>query len=193
MAPIMCSRILNTRKFFECKSESNKFFRIHTNGFFHLIEPIRYDSENNLAWFDVVIIQILDMFIYSIKVMKLAEMNAEQSIYIILRNITNFEWTRASSILREGGYKFCSDTPDVEFFYQVNPTDDWPEIRNTFDKMFRDFLTELGLIDFKDITINRWLYEILEETDIHHEHRGTDVIMPRIGLENFGFTEEEKK
>lgn len=193
MSPTRCSRITPRRKFFECESRSEEFFRIHTNGFFHLIEPIIYDTEKNLGWIDVLIHQILDIFIYSIRVMKLKEINADQSIYVILRNIANFELAFDSFLWRRR-YKFCSESPDVEFVYHLNPTDDWSEIRKTFVKIFRDLCTELGEIDITDLTINRRLYNLLKRLQhIHTEYRHNNVIMPRIEMEKFRFTEEEKK
>lgn len=193
MSPIRCSGITPRRKFFECESESEEFFRIHTNGFFHFIAPIIYNTEKNFGWIDVVIRQILEMFSYSIRVMKLKEINADQTIYVILRNIANFEVTFDNSPWHRR-YNFCSESPEVEFVYHLNPTDDWSEIRKTFVKIFRDLCTEVGEIDITDITINRKLYNILKRLEhIHMEYRNNNVIMPRIKMEKFGFTEEEKK
>ena len=194
MSPIRCyGGVTNTRRFFECKSGSEEFFRIHTNGFFHFIAPIIYDVEKNLGWIDVIIRQILEMFIYSMRVMKLKEINADQSIYVILRNIANFEVT-FDNLLWHRRYNFCSEPPEVEFLHHLNPTDDWSEIRKTFVKIFRDLCTEVGEIDITDITINRRLYSILKHLQhIHTEYRNNNVIIPRIELEKFGFTEEEKK
>ena len=192
MSPFRCRRVIPRRKFFECELATKEFLRVHTTGFFHLISPILYDHERNLYYIDTVIHQILEILIHSIRVMKLRNVKSGQSIYTVLRNIANIEMTFDRDPWHDR-YCFSSESPDIELIYQFNPADAWSDIRKIFAKLYRDLCTELGAIEITDITINKRLYRILQNSDVQATYNLNGITMPRIEMEDFGFTEEEKK
>lgn len=181
-SPYGCANVTTSRTFFDCDCRSTgEFFRVHTKGFFHLITPIPYDKERNECYIDSIIGRILEIFKFSVKAMKLRNVNANQSMYIILRNISNVEMTFDRYSIHRG-YKFPKGYENVEFKdYQFNPAVAWSETRKLFSKIYRDLCTELSIIEITDTTINKRLYNI--------------VMGFRKGIEmrEFGFTEEDKK
>lgn len=192
MSPFRCRLVTSRRKFFECKLATKEFFRVHTIGLFHLIAPILHDDKSSLYYIDTVIHQILEILIYSIRVMKLRNVKSSQSIYVILRNTADIEM----AFDRMGWHKrysFSSDSLPVELIHQFNPANAWSDIRKMFAKIYRDLCAELGEIKITDITINQRLYRILKDSDARTPHNFNGITMPRIEMEDFGFTEEEKK
>jgi len=192
MSPFRCRRVIPRTRFFECESATKEFFRVHTTGFFHLIAPIRYDSERNLYYIDTVIHQILEILIYAIRVMKLRNVKSSQSVYVILRNIANIKLT-FSRMGWHDRYSFSSESSDFELIHQFNPANAWSDIRKVFAQIYRDLCTELGAIEITDTTINKRLYRILQYSGVYTTYNFNNITMPRIEMEDFGFTEEEKK
>jgi len=192
MSPFLCRRVTPRTKFFECELATKEFFRVHTIGFFHIIAPIRYDNKRNLYYIDTIIHQILEILIYAIRVMKLRNVKSSQSIYVILRNIANIKLT-FSRMGWHDRYSFSSESSDFELIHQFNPINAWSEIRNVFVQIYRDLCTELGAIEITDITINKRLYRILQDSGALTTYNFNDITMPRIEMEDFGFTDEEKK
>ena len=192
MSPFGCTCVTPRRRFFECELATKEFFRAHTIGFFHLIAPIFYDDRRNLYYIDTVTQQILEILIYSIRVMKLRNIQSGQSTYIILRNMANIEMTFDGYTWHDR-YHFSPESPDIELIYQFSPADVWSDIRKIFAKIYRDLCTELGVIEITDITINKRLYKILlGNRDVHTTYNLNGATMPRIEMKDFGFTEEEK-
>lgn len=194
MSPFGCQRVIPRRKFFECESATKEFFRPHTTGFFHLIAPFFYDDERNLYYIDTTIHQMLEILIYSVKVMKLRNIKSSQSMYTVLRNTANIEMTFDREYFWHDRYRFSPESPDIELTYQFNPADVWSNIRKIFANIYRDLCTELGIIEITDTTINRRLYRILRNSGVvNTTYNSNGITMPRIEMEDFGFTEEEKK
>lgn len=192
MAPIWCN-VTTRRYFFECETREDEFLRVHPNGFFHFIVPIIYDTQKNLSWIDVIIHQILDIFIYCTRVMKFRQITSEQSLYVKLRNISNLELTFDGLFYRRR-YNFCPEFSEVDFTYNFNPNEGWLKIREMFEKIFKDFCIELGISDMSDSNIRKRLFDILRKNqNIHREYHYDNIIMPRINMDEFRFTEEEKK
>lgn len=190
-SPYRCKRVTPRRRFFECELATNEFFRAHTIGFFHLIAPIFYDALKNLYYIDTLTQQILEILIYSIRVMKLRKIQSSQSIYIILRNMANIEITFDVYPWHDR-YHFSPESPDIELIHQFSPADAWSDIRKIFAKIYRDLCTELGIVEITDITINKRIYKILRrDRNAHTTYNLNGATMPRIEMEDFGFTEEE--
>jgi len=191
MAPIRCT-VTTRRNFFECDSREDEFLRVHTNGFFHFIVPIIYDTEKNLSWIDVLIHQILDIFVYCTRVMKYKQITSEQSLYVKLRNISNLELT-FDGFFFSRRYNFCPEFSEVDFTYSFNPKEGWLKIREIFEKIFKDLCMELGIIDITDSVINKRLFDILRKNpNIHTKYHYGNVIIPLINMDEFGFREEKR-
>lgn len=189
-SPFRFNNVIPRTNFFDCESLTKDFFRVHTIGFFHLITPMLYDEKRNLCGVDTIVYQMLEILIYSIRVMKFRKIQTSQSIYIILINIVNIGMTFDRYFLHKI-YHFSSESTEINFISQFNPSDAWSEIRKVFAKIFRDLCTELGVIEITDIDINKRLYRILGNLQLH-ACSTNGVTISRIDLEDFGFSEEEK-
>lgn len=188
MAPISCN-VTTRRHFFECETREDEFLRVHPNGFFHFIVPMIYDTQKNLSCIDVIIHQILDILVYCTRVMKFKQITSEQSLYVKLRNISNLELTFDGLFYRRR-YNFCPEFSQVDFTYNFNPNEEWAKIREVFEKIFKDLCMELGISDMSDSNIRKRLFDILRKNQNIHRALG---LMPGINMDEFGFTEEEKR
>ena len=85
--PYSCE-VTARRAFFECETKGRFFLKVSTNGFFHAILPLENDDRRpDFYYVDLIARQIFDILMYCVRIMKFRNLESEQSMLIILRNI----------------------------------------------------------------------------------------------------------
>ncbi len=184
------------RGFFECESYNREkpldfFLKVTTNGFFHLVEPLRHDE---LFWLDVFFYQILDMLFYCILVMRNKQLNTKQSVVIYLRNVHNLEVTLER--FQRTRYSFSNNDPEP-FFAEFNPSSDLKEIGAVVQKIYEELCQEVGYVDVTEDIIKRRLREIVLDSFYkspqEYHGLGGHIFLPAITADDLGFVVEKKK
>ena len=192
-----CGQMRPKRGFFEYEPYNKEkpldfFLKVTTNGFFHLVEPLRHDE---LFYLDVFFHQILEMLFYCITVMKNKQLNTKQSAVIYLRNVRNLD-VRLGSFQR-ARFSFSNSAPEP-FFAEFNPSSDWKEIGVVVQKVYGELCQEIGYTDTTEEIIKQRLREIVrsnfyrspqEHIELGHYH----ILLPAIQADDLGFVVEKKK
>jgi hypothetical protein len=179
-----CSRnIIARRYYYECGTLQEEFFRVHVNGYFHLMTLIETRREG-YVFIDHLMSNILEMLIYCIRVMKRKDIDTNQSIYIKFRNVRDirlrfYPWGRSV-------FNFASDEPEP-YIKQFNPREEWSAFKKLFNAIYRELCIDLGRSTTTDLTINKELWGIIREIRTTHQ----SAKIPNVELEEFGFTTEE--
>jgi hypothetical protein len=179
------------RKFFENEPKNELFLKVSTSGFFHSITPFLQDGrEKDLYYYDVIIYQISALLFHSIRIMKFHNIENEQSLLVIFRNLGGKKVAFEDSFWRIRSYSFTSSSPEVEFLFSFCPKDDWKEIVNVLINLYRELCTETGCIDISDSTIKSRLHQILRSMrELSTEYTWEGVRLPRVDFNDFGFTQ----
>ena len=188
-SPYRIIRVTPRTKYYECKTGTGEFFSVRTNGFFHAITPIDFYEDYGIYFISHIINAILDLLIYSIRIMKLRNINKEHAMIIVLRNLSKaiIAYDRYSWCPR---FSFASGTSQFIFpLYTFNPKDDWSDISKIFTKVYRDLWTELGNVNITDEKLNKDIYEQLkamrEIYTIYQNPEFREIIIPNIDLKEF--------
>jgi len=188
-SPYRVIRVTPRTKYYDVKTGTGEFYRVRTSGFFHAITPIDFYESHGFYFVSHIIQAILDLFIFSIRLMKAKGIASEQGMAIVLRNISESVISYDSQS-RYPKLTFSSETTEFNFpTYTFNPTNDWSEIAKIFTKIFRDLHIELGYVTITDETLNKW---IIEQLRVMRELFGSytnsqfpGTIIPKIDLNEF--------
>jgi hypothetical protein len=180
------------RNSFELESKSeetaSRFLRVTTNGVFHLIKPIRRPDE--ILWLSGLFNQIAEILLYCATIMKQKKQNAQQSAYIILKNVHELE-VRISERQTYHRWFFSRSDPEP-YIIEFSPSDGWKEIGKILKKIFKDLCHD---ISFKIAPqfVNGRLTEILSTNFyVTCSHGFNDIQIPAINIFEFGLFDEEK-
>lgn len=181
------------RKWFDCETSPDVFFRVHTNGFFHILESIPYDTDGDLIYYDSIISEISEALIYVARILKYKNIIPRYKIQIIVRNIAGrtITYDRYRWFTR---YVFSKDLSDSVFTYIVDPTDDWSEIKELLLKICKDIYLESGNVNITDSVITLRLCRVLNDLrSLHTSYRSSElgITIPLLDASEFGFSEEE--
>ncbi len=185
-SPYYVRNVIPRRYYYECKTLPEEFFRVHVNGYFHLITLIETRREGYVP-IDDLIYRILEMLIYCIRAMKGKDIDTNQSMYIKLRNVRDIK-LRFSPW---GHRTFSFGTDELEpCIKQFNPEEEWSAFKKLFNAIYRELCIDLGYPTITDLIIDQRLWRIIREM---REIRTTyqSAKMPDIELKEFGFTTEE--
>ena len=185
-SPYCFRNITPRRYYYECETLPEEFFRVHVNGYSHLITLIQTRSEDFVP-IDYLMYKILEMLIYCIRVMKKKDIDTDQSIYIKFRNVRDIrlKFDRFS-------YKtFNFATNETEpYIKQFNPEAGWSTFKKLFNEIYRELCIDLGYPEITDLIINQRLWGIIRGMrEIRTIYQSTNI--PNIDLKEFGFTTEE--
>jgi len=191
-----CGQMRPKRGFFEYEPYNKEkpldfFLKVTTNGFFHLVEPLRHDE---LFYLDVFFHQILEMLFYCITVMKNKQLNTKQSAVIYLRNVRNLDVRLVS--FQRARYSFSNSAPEP-FFAEFNPSSDWKEIGAVVQKVYGELCQEIGYTDTTEEIIKQRLREIVRfnfyRSPQEYIGLGHHILLPAIQADDLGFVVEKKK
>jgi len=187
--PYSCE-VTARRKFFECETEGRFFLRVSTNGFFHVILSLLHDDRRpDLYYVDLIARQIFEILLYCVRIMKFRNLDSEQSMLIILRNIGGKEVTFADAF-PHWTYLFANQ-PETRFFFGFNPKDDWKRIAKVLLDIFKELCVEMGCLGIEESIIKERVFKILYHmSELHTEYQGV-VIIPRIDINDFGLSYSE--
>lgn len=178
--------IVPRRYYYECETLQKDFFRVHVNGYFHLLTLIEIRREGYVS-IDYLMYNILEMLIYCIRVMKRKDIDTNQSIYIKFRNVRDiklkfYPWGRSF-------FNFASDELEP-YIKQFNPGEEWSAFKKLFNTIYRELCIDLGYPNITDLIINQRLWRIIREMrEIRTTYQSAKI--PNIELKEFGFTTEE--
>jgi hypothetical protein len=178
--------IVPRRYYYECGTLREEFFRVHVNGYFHLLTLIETRREGYVP-IDDLIYRILEMLIYCIRVMKRKDIDTNQSIYIKFRNVRDIKlkfhpWGWSV-------FNFASDELEP-YIKQFNSGEEWSAFKKLFNTIYRELCTDLGYPTITDLIINQRLWKIIRDmSEIRTTYQSAKI--PDVELEEFGFTTEE--
>lgn len=178
--------IVPRRYYYECGTLREEFFRVHVNGYFHLITLIETRREGYVS-IDYLIYRILEMLIYCIRVMKRKDIDTNQSIYIKFRNVRDIKLR-----FYPGGWSIFNFASDEikPYIKQFNPGEEWSAFKKLFNTIYRELCIDLGYPTITDLIINQRLWKIIRGmSEIRTTHQSAKI--PNVELEEFGFTTEE--
>jgi hypothetical protein len=184
--PYSCE-VTARREFFECETKGRFFLKVSTNGFFHAVIPMLNDDRKpDLYYVDLIARQIYEILMYCVRIMKFRNLENEQSMLIILRNMGGKEVTFANTF-SHWTYSFANQ-PQTKFLFGFSPKDDWKKIAKVLLDIFKELCTEMGCINIEEPVIKKRVFEILRYmSELHTEYRG-EVIIPRININDFGLS-----
>lgn len=178
--------IIPRRHYYECRTLPEEFFRVHVNGYFHLITLIQTRREDFVP-IDYLIYGILEMLIYCIRVMKKKNIDTNQSIYIKFRNVRDIKLRFDRFSHRT--FNFATDETEP-YIKQFNPEAEWSALKKLLNVIYRELCIDLGYPDITDLTINRRLWRIIRGMrEIRTSYQSANI--PSIDLKEFGFSTEE--
>jgi len=192
-SPYCVGDIIPRRFYYECRTLEkeywgvHEFFRVHVNGYFHLLTLIETRREGYVP-IDDLIYRILEMLIYCIRVMKVKDIDTNQSIYVKFRNVRDIKlgfdhpWSHRT-------FSFASGELEP-YIKQFNPREEWSALKKLFNTIYRELCIDLGYPTITDLIINQRLWRIIRamrEIGTTYQSAG----MPRVELEKFGFTTKE--
>jgi len=181
----------------------NEYGRVHTNGFFHIIKPLVYDSDKNLYYLESILSQIIGFLISCIIIMKYKSITKEQSIYIIIRNVKDINifygpvigvgelFFRVTTLIRNTKM-FSNDLNEISYKYSFYPNKEWSNIKDLIVDIYKDICIDLDILELNETDIKKRIYTILKHiqcANINYD-RG-NIIINRIHIEEFEFTKEE--
>lgn len=176
------------RKFFESKLNNSVFYKVTTNGFFHVgLQLFLGEKDSNLFYFDTVFYEIIQPLLFAIRIMKFHNVQNEQTILVLLKNVGN-KTISFESWARYCIYSFTNSLPEIEFSFSFCPKDEWKEITSLLLKIYRELCCEAGCIDILDSTIkDRVRSIIVGMQELRTEYTGDDIRLPRVDFSAFGF------
>ena len=182
--PYSCE-VASRRKFFECETEGRFFLKVSTDGFFHVILPLINDErEQDLYYVDLIARQIFQILMYCVRIMKFRNLESEQSMLIILRNMGGKKVTFTNTFSHQR-YSFANE-PETRFSFGFSPKDEYKKIAKVLLDIFKELCTEMGCINIEESVIKKRVLEILRYmNELYTEYRGI-VIIPRISINDFG-------
>lgn len=182
--PYSCE-VTARREFFECQSKGKFFLKIATNGLFHVVLPLlKTDRKPDLYYVDWIALQIFEILMYCVRIMKFRNLDNEQSVLIILRNMSGKE-VAFDDTFSHWTYSFANQ-PETEFSFGFNPKDDWKKIAKVLLGIFKELCMEMGCMDIEESTIKKRVFRILcDMVELRTEYRGI-VTVPRIDINDFG-------
>lgn len=185
--PYSCE-VTSRRKFFECETKGRFFLKVSTNGFFHVILPLingeRRARGLDLYYVDLIAYQIFQILMYCVRIMKFRNLESEQSMLIILRNMGGKEVTFTNTLPR-WTYSFAKE-PETRFSFGFSPKDEYKKIVKVLLDIFKELCTEMGCINIEESDIKKRVFKILHRmSELYTEYHGI-VIIPRIDINDFG-------
>ena len=185
-SPHCFRNIIPRRNYYECGTLPEEFFRVHVNGYSHLITLLQIRREDFVP-IDYLIYRILEMLIYCIRVMKKKNIDTKQSIYIKFRNVRDIKLKFNSFSWRT--FNFANDETEP-YIKQFDPKAEWSAFKKLFNAIYKELCIDLGYPDITDLIINRRLWRIIRGMpEIHTSYQPANILS--IDLKEFGFTTEE--
>lgn len=168
------------------------FLKVTTNGFFHLVEPLRPHKGHH--YLESIFKQIFDMLLYTIQMMKYQQVRSDESFVVILKNVRSLE-LMAVEDFQLPRYFFPKSGP-APFLGEFNPTSPWKEIGLALKKIFREVCQEINFTP-SDEAINKRLNELLRSNfyvKYDHNFIGSrkHIFLHKIDISEFGFKETKK-
>jgi hypothetical protein len=184
--PYSCE-VTARREFFECETKGRFFLKVSTNGFFHVILPLLCDDRRpDLYQVNLIAQQIFEILTYCVRIMKFRNLESQQSMLIILRNMGGKE-VAFTDFFSHRTHSFANEL-ETKFSFGFNPKDDWKKIAKVLLDIFKELCTEMGRMDIEESTIRKRVFRILcDMSEVLREHRGL-VIVPRVNINDFGLS-----
>ena len=113
--------------------------KVTTNGFFHLVEPLRPHEGHH--YLETIFKQIFDMLLYTIQMMKYQQVRSDESFVVILKNVQGLELMSVEDF-QLPRYFFPKSDP-APFLGEFNPSSPWKEIGLAMKKIFREVCQEI--------------------------------------------------
>lgn len=176
------------RSFFESRPNENVFFKVHTNGYFHIITLLYLDEKDSeLMYYDTIFRQVVKPFLFAIRLMKFHQVASQQSFLILLKNVGGkivcFD-TWAGRLYK---HSFTDSVPEIQFLFSFNPKDDWSKITDVLLSFYRELCTETGCLDITDLIIKKRVREVLfNMTELRTRYLGDNVQLPTVDIASFG-------
>lgn len=183
--------------------DKNEYGRVHTNGFFHIIKPLVYDSDKNLYYLESILSQIMGFLISCNIIMKYKSITKEHSIYIIIRNVKDINilygpaigvselYFRVMTLVRNIKM-FSNGLNEISYKYSFIPNKEWSNIKDLIVNIYKDICIDLDILELNETDIKKRIYTILKYiqcANINYD-RG-NIKINRINIEEFKFTKEE--
>lgn len=184
-----CPYALNTtarRNWYECQILDRGFLRIHSNGIFHLIIPMTYDTRKQRYYLHNIFFKIIDFLIYAIRIMKYKKLSLNYSIFIYLRNVTGIPINFSERHF--GGLYHFSEEPSTKFNYDFYSNVDWSNYKEILFQLYRDLCNEMGAASISDETINTNVKSIIENMrSLRTTYKHENFILPSVPIDEFEF------
>lgn len=185
--PSYSTRVIPNREYYEFVKDSPKeFLRVHVNGTFHIIKTLEeIRGKENLYFVGRLMWIIIENLIYCIRVMKAKEISHNQSVYINLINMSNKVFTFSARI--PGVYTYSFPKDKEIYRKQFNPNDKWSTLKNLFMSIYRDIVTDLGIVEISDSAIEQTVASLIEDMRYVRTTLQGETMILRIDLDEFEF------
>jgi hypothetical protein len=158
--------VIGRRKHFEFKSRSPEIFaRMYSDGFFHCVLPfweVEEEVKNyHLYW---LMFQVAEPLFFLARVMKVKEVETEQTLKFDLHGIGGLEVTpfsRRTPWLSIRTWSFSEDSDFLPYRKTFNPKEKWTSFFDLLCEIYKEICIDLGIIDMKDETISQNVKEIV--------------------------------
>lgn len=179
------------RDFFEAKPNKDLFYKVQTNGLFHIIVPLYVDERNpNLMYFDTIFKQVMAPFLFAVRLMKFHGIVSQQSFLILLKNVGG----KNVCFNTWSGYpfSFTTNAPEIPFLFTFSSQDEWIKITDVLLNFYRELCTETSCLDITDLIIRKRVRDNLRDMrEFGTSYSSEGFQLPRIDISSFGLDKLE--
>lgn len=174
------------RGFFEFTSRSPKIFAtMNSQGFFHAVIPLILDPQTKKYYLDAIVYDIGEILFFAVRIMKKKAVETEQRLKVDFHGIRELEVTISLSPfpIRSLERSFSKKQDYLSYEKTFDPKEKWSYFFNLMCEIYKDIITDLGIIDINDKTVKQHVRHILQ--DMHYLRTS----YPLSGLENVSLKE----
>jgi hypothetical protein len=154
------------RGFFEFTSRSPKISAtMNSQGFFHAVIPLRCDPQTKKYYLDLIVYDIGEVLFFAIRVMKKKTVETEQRLKVDFHGIRGLEVALSSSPFTIRGFEhsFSKEQDYLPYEKTFNPKEKWNYFFNLMCEIYKDIITDLGIIDISDKTVKQNVRDIVKD------------------------------
>jgi hypothetical protein len=183
------------RTFFESKANNIVYFKIQTNGLFHVVLPIPIESKDqSFLYYDAIFYQVAMPFLFYVRLLKFYHQEGEQSLFILLKNVGGKTVSFNSWEGSLYNYSFTKSIPEIPFQFSFHAQDEWKGIAEVLLKFYRELCTETNCLGITDTTIKKRVWEIIRYMqELRTNYTGDNVKLPAIDIKSFELDELQQK
>jgi len=151
------------------KLDRGHFFRIHSDGFFHCIFPLRsLEDEPGKPRYYIVntISQIASVLLFASRLMDNKRLNIDQTCRILLSGVQGKRMDHRPETVpddKDHFYHFPNDRNQFTYEVNYNPTQPWNEYKDLLVEVYSRICADLGMMEVKKENI----LPVVEEIILH--------------------------